>query len=86
MKKATRYERQIYEPCNIKLVNIGKYGRATCTNLPDNKQEVIDSINENTHTRDGEPFSRGAGDEYILNNPNCVLRYYLDGKLVRTIR
>lgn len=86
MKKATRYVREIYQPCNMKLVNIGKNGQTTCTNLPDNKQELEDSIRKNTHTITGEPFARGEGDKYILSNPNCVVRYYLDGKLIRTIR
>lgn len=86
MKRATRYERIIFQPGGTKIAPIGKTGKTTCTNLPDTMQEVVDHIQRNTHLKPGQPFVRGTGDQYILDNPGCELKYYLDGKQVRHIK
>lgn len=83
-KKAIRYERIIFQPGGVRIVQIGKSGRQSCTTLPDSLQEARDLIRLGPNSS-GESFNRGPGDDFILNNP-CELKYYLDGKLVAHLK
>ena len=76
--------RIIFKPGGSVVVPIGKAGRQSCTTLPDSLQEARSLIG-NLHDNSDEPFSRGRGDEYILNNP-CELKYYFNGKLVAHLK
>lgn len=87
MVRPTKYVRIVYQPGGTHVVNIGKTGRVTCTNLPDSLQELRDNIMKNTRPTVGEPFSRGNGDDYILHDP-CEVKYYCSAtkKLLRHLK
>jgi hypothetical protein len=74
MQKPVRYQRIVFEPGGIKVVPIGSTGRVSCINLPDSLQELRDAIAAGCSNEPGEPFARGTGDDYILNEP-CEVRY-----------
>lgn len=82
--KATRYERIIFYPGGVKVVNIGKTGRQSCTTLPESLQECRDLIKAGPNSS-GDTFNRGPGDVFILNN-RCELKYYLDNRLVAHLK
>ena len=82
--KAPRYLREIYYAGTNKVVPIGRKGQQSCTTLPESVQDTRDQIKLGPNSG-GEQFARGAGDEFILNNP-CELKYYLNGKLIKHLK
>lgn len=81
--KAKRYQRIIFLPGGVVIVQIGINGRVTCTTLPDSMEEIREAARQ--FKPGAASFERGRGDEYILNN-KCEVKYYLNGKLVRHLK